>query len=505
MTASSRFIRVILFLGVLVLFVIDPAPSHGTSAPGQRGQSAPAQPAVASAGVRHLSIPAAAFVPATDYFSYENHGRYLKHLAGTPAQETGYYVAPVLLPQGAILSRLTFQYRDMEAGQAAATLARHSHDTGGSTLMTSVLSSDTWTPGFGSDSSTVFNPTSLIDNSLYSYHVHLTLPPGGAIWGCGVEIDYFPPAYSPASGVLSVPPAAFAPFEDGYAYTDAGWNLVHNGGAPLPANRGWYLAPVHLPHGATVTRMVFRWMRVDTTSQTGTAKLQRTLLGANTYQEMAVASSAAGTGTYMSSSGDTTVDHPLIDNASYAYWIVLDLPAASLPEPHVEAREVDIEFQIPTTSSRQVSVAAAAFHPYEDGYDYEDHGRYLFHKSGPGGSPSNGWYLAPLHLPDGATVRKMTFYWYSNGTSTGAARLQRTELGQGTYEDLASAFAPAASATNGSSYDDSVLGGPVDNSRYAYWIAWDLPAGATSTLGVHGQAVVIDYGFQAFLPLVRRQ
>ncbi len=504
MTMRSRLIRVGLCFGVLVVFLINHTQAQRAAAQLPTGQESLAQPAVATAGARHLSIPAAAFVPAAAYNSYENHGRYLKHFAQPPELEAGYYVAPIQLPQGAILSKLTFYYRDTTVGQAIADLVRHKHDTQGTLLMAEVVSSDTWTPGFGSASTTNFNPTAVIDNSLYSYYVHLSLPPDGQVWGCGVEIEYFPPAPTSTSSIMSVPPAAFAPYEDGYAYFNAGWNLVHNNGATVPGNRGWYLAPLHLPDGAIMTRMVFHWLREDTL-QTGTARLQRTLLGADTFQDMAVASSATGTGVFMSSTGDSTINGALIDNMTYAYWLILDLPATNVPGARVEAREVDIEFQLPPASAGRVSVPAAGFRPYEDGYDYEDHGRHLLHMHGPAGSLNNGWYLAPLSLPDGATVRKMTFYWYRNGTFTGVARLQRTKLGNGNYEDLATASVPTGSAMNGSNSDSTIGGGPIDNSQYAYWLTWDLPANATATLGVHGQAVVIEYGFRVFLPTIQRR
>lgn len=500
----SWLIRVILCLEVLILFMVNHTQANGAAALLQIEQGSLPQPAAATAGVRRLSIPAAAFVPGADYYSYENHGRYLKYLSGPPAIETGFFVAPVQLPQGAILNRLTFHFKDTTSGQAIAGLSRHRHDTQGGILMAEVVSSDTWTPGFGSASTTTFNPPSVIDNSLYSYYVHLSLPPGGQVWGCGVEIEYFPPDELPTGGIVSMPPAAFAPYEDGYAFLNAGWNLTHNNGATVPGNRGWYLAPVHLPDDAIVTRMVFHWLREDTL-QTGTARLQRTLLGADTYQDMAVASSATGTGTLMSSTGDTTITGPLIDNTTYAYWLILDLPATNVPGARVEAREVDIHFELPSASSGRVSIPAAGFRPYEDGYDYEDHGRHLFHMHGPEGSINNGWYMAPLNLPDGVTVRKMTFYWYRSGAITGVARLQRTRLGEGDYQDLAIASVPGGSATNGSSFDDTVSGGPIDNSRYAYWLVWDLPANATETLGVHGHSVVIEYGFRVLLPMVQRQ
>lgn len=493
MTTRSRFVRVFACLLVIGIF-------FGTN-PATHSAAARTQPSAITAGVQRLTIPAAAFVPGGQYFSYENHGRFLKYFEGASPADTGFFVAPVLLPQGATLTKLTLHYKDGGAGQAGLVLARHTHDSQGSLLIASVDSTDVWAPSYGSVSTTTFGYSAAIDNSLYSYFLNLSLPPGGLVWGCAVEIEYIPPAASPINTTLSVPPAAFSPFEDGYGYTNAGWNLIHNSGSVSAGDRGWYLAPVYLPDGATVTQLVFHWLREDT-SQVGTVKLQRTILGADTYQDMAEASSATGTGTLISSTGDTTITGAVIDNSTYAYWIIVDLPAAGQPGNHVEAREVDILYQLPSASSSRVSIPAAAFRPYESGYDYENHARHLFHKHGPEGTLYNGWYMAPVNLPDGVTITKMTFYWYRNGTSTGQAILQRTKLGEGTYENLAVAVAPQGAATNGSSSDTTIAGGLIDNSRYAYWILWDLQAASTAAFGVHGQDVVLAYGFQIFLPLI---
>jgi hypothetical protein len=46
------------------------------------------------------------------------------------------------------------------------------------------------------------------------------------------------------------------------------------------------------------------------------------------------------------------------------------------------------------------------------------------------------------------------------------------------------------------------VGGPVDNSRHAYWIVWDLPANATIVNNVRGLAVKIEYDYLLFLPLI---
>jgi hypothetical protein len=500
MKQHSLLSRVVLSLATLaLLWLVDPR-SQPAAARSLADPEVPARAAVAEVGSSRLSIPAAAFVPSVSTYSYENHGRYLKHLAGTPVDETGYYVAPVQLPQGATITRLTFYFKDSTAGQAEASLIQHKHYTNSSTALANLVSSDTWAPGLGSASTSSFTQTPLIDNTLYSYHVSISLPPGGTIWACGIEIDYTPPPQTPASGVLTVPAAAFTPYEDGYAFFNFGWILSHNSGGTLPDQRGWYLAPVHFPHGATVTKMTFYWIRADA-QQVGIARLQRSQLGFDTYADMAVASSEPGSGGFIGSSTDSTIDQAVIDNNRFAYWLVLDLPPSSMLGSQVQAFDVEIHFQVPQTTRTRISVPAAAFRPYEDGYDFQDHGRHLFHSHGPGGNSNNGWYMAPLNLRDGVTIKRMSFYWYQNGAQAGVAKLQRTRLGEANYEDLATASSSIATVGNGSSFDATVVGGPIDNSQYAYWIVWDLPANASASTGVHGQAVVLDVSYRVALPL----
>jgi hypothetical protein len=69
-----------------------------------------------------LSISASDFRPSYPSNSYENHGRYLIHLDS--AYTDGYYVAPLLLPQGATLTRFTLVFRDNSTSNLTATLYR---------------------------------------------------------------------------------------------------------------------------------------------------------------------------------------------------------------------------------------------------------------------------------------------------------------------------------------------------------------------------------------------
>ncbi|MFX1263433.1 MAG: C25 family cysteine peptidase, partial [Promethearchaeota archaeon] len=283
---------------------------------------------------------------------------------------------------------------------------------------------------------------------------------------------------------LTIPAAAFTPYQDGYDYENHGRFLIHKGGP-----EGWYFAPVHLPHGAQVTKMIFNWYNNSQTGQAqAKARLQRTEFGQGNYLAMAYVTTGLG-GIGGGSSQDDTIAYATIDNVKYAYWANFDLPATT----DVRGCSVVIEYIPPTTVTGRLSIPAAAFRPYEDGYDYQNHARFLKHLHSPGGGTANGWYLAPVFLPHGAKVTKMTFHYYDTtigieGHAIG--RLQRTRFNYGDCQEMASV--QSAWAGYGSSSDTSILYATIDNSQYAYWVDWDLPvvAGSYNTWGC---GVVLEY------------
>ena len=70
--------------------------------------------------VQHLSIPASAFTPGLGYYNYQNHGRYLKYFDNPVDTEPAVFYAPVQVPQGAVISKMTFYFKDPGAGTAFA-------------------------------------------------------------------------------------------------------------------------------------------------------------------------------------------------------------------------------------------------------------------------------------------------------------------------------------------------------------------------------------------------
>jgi hypothetical protein len=288
-------------------------------------------------------------------------------------------------------------------------------------------------------------------------------------------------------GILSIPAAAFTPYEDGYDFQNDGRYLRHFHGPGGSEARGLYYAPVNLPQGAKVTKMTFYYRVENVISWTATAKLQGTLLDSDTWFDMATIVTT-GTGTQFTSDSTSSISSPTIGNSLHTYWVVWDLPWISGTED-VWGCGVTIEYTPPATVTGTLSIPAAAFTPFEDGYDYENDGRYLFTTTGVSGP--YGWYLAPVHLPQGATVTAVIFHWYdANASSNAVARLQRTRFEQGNYEDMAYAES-VGSGGYGSTTDGTIFYATIDNSQYAYWVIWDIPAGSA----LKGCAVVIHYTF----------
>jgi hypothetical protein len=129
-----------------------------------------------------------------------------------------------------------------------------------------------------------------------------------------------------------------------------------------------------------------------------------------------------------------------------------------------------------------IAVAAGAFHPAEDGYDFRNDGRELWNTDNYSDN-----YVAPVQLPHGATVTKLTFHWWDSSEDDGSCSLYRIDLAGGESQ-MATAFTSGSSATPDSSEDSTINLAIVDNSQYAYYLWLHLP---TSVVAAYG--AVIEY------------
>ena len=157
---------------------------------------------------------------------------------------------------------------------------------------------------------------------------------------------------------LSISPPEFAPWQSNRYYLDEKYVECYGGcGGSMP-----FLAPVELPHGATVTSLKFYWKDKMSNNdingiKDGTVYLKRSgVSSGGSMQLMAMASTSGSSGT-VSNSQDTTITYPLIDNANYFYTLYLTLPKTNYdllfdpppPTPeYVRAYGVVIEYTVST-------------------------------------------------------------------------------------------------------------------------------------------------------------
>ena len=129
-----------------------------------------------------------------------------------------------------------------------------------------------------------------------------------------------------------------------------------------------------------------------------------------------------------------------------------------------------------------LSIPPAAFAPADEAYQYAQLGQKLT----PNNSSSSAYY-APVSLPHGATVTKLTFYWRdTDGASNAVIALDRSAF-NGFVSTMASA-ASSGSSGDGSATDSTIASATVDNSQYEYILGVTLPSASTSLYGV-----VIEY------------
>ena len=138
-------------------------------------------------------------------------------------------------------------------------------------------------------------------------------------------------AAQPGHGYVSVSAPAFQPESHTYQYgITSGW--VRN----LDGDSDYYNAPVQLPHGATLTKLVFFWK--DGSAANGYCQLWRVSFSGG--RGLGVASvDTTGSAGVADSSEVTITMLSTVDNSQYAYGLIV-----YLPDSNVEAFGAIIEY-----------------------------------------------------------------------------------------------------------------------------------------------------------------
>jgi len=142
------------------------------------------------------------------------------------------------------------------------------------------------------------------------------------------DLLYFPAK----TDYFSLPSEAFQPASDVVYY--------NVGGAYLVSGAGGLVAPVHLPHGATVTE--FKVYFYDNSASDLTIFLYRVALSNGPYGTMATLSTSGVPG-YTSASAPSISFNP-VDNANYAY--VVNVYCSAWNSTNLEIKGVSIKYTI---------------------------------------------------------------------------------------------------------------------------------------------------------------
>jgi hypothetical protein len=102
----------------------------------------------------------------------------------------------------------------------------------------------------------------------------------------------------------------------------------------------------------------------------------------------------------------------------------------------------------------------------------------------------DGWFYAPVHLLQGATVTKLTFYWYDASTLDARCILIRYPFG-GAEEYMAEVNSFGSSG-NGIDEENTIVSPVIDNTGYGYFLAVRL---RDNGLIVY-DGVIIEYSYE---------
>jgi len=115
-------------------------------------------------------------------------------------------------------------------------------------------------------------------------------------------------------GYLSIPAAAFNPVMDGYDYMVS----IYDGVYTYNNSSEWYMTPVQLPDGCTITNVTYYWWDMDAVNNTDVTIYRGTLSSGAVATLISLTSSGApGNG----SSQSTSISNSTIDNSQYSYYI----------------------------------------------------------------------------------------------------------------------------------------------------------------------------------------
>jgi hypothetical protein len=443
---------------------------------------------------RVITIPAAAFRPNQDGYTYDNAGYWLKHSSFgniCPSGCEADYYAPVHLPHTAVITGMTAYIEDNNTTYHATVDLMEGILANGSVSFPYIASVSS--PAGINSGFTPYSQSGLsygVDNANHAYYLRYSTPmeqtSSDEINLGGVQISYI--EYSPANpSYFSLTGADFTPFADEVDYSNSGVSLEND-----LANEWDFQAGVVLPNGARLDRMTFYYREYAT--KTVSANLCRVYNYSGDYT--CLSSLASTTGSGFGSATSTVFSSNIVNNIPYAYWLFYRFEAGPIPFGVV----IQYTPKIYSTDERYFSIPAASFVPRNDTYSYENHGRYLKHFSG--GDSNGGAYMAPFAPPSGSSVTYMSFKVGNSANSTPGELLLLRSAISGTLHEMWSQY----TLTIGGWYEmgsSNISRHPIDYSHNAYYLRFNLPPSTVgdwvTALGARG-----EWAYRGYLPEVRK-
>jgi hypothetical protein len=439
---------------------------------------------------RVITIPAAAFRPNQDGYTYDNAGYWLKHSSFgniCPSGCEAIYYAPVHLPHTAVITGMTAYIEDNNTTYHATVDLMEGVLANGSVSFPYIASVSS--PAGINSGFTPYSQTGLssgVDNANHAYYLRYSTPmeqtSSNEINLGGVQISYleYPP---PSTSYFSLTGADFTPFSDQVDYSNSGVSVEEGQG------HEWdFQAGVILPNGARLDQMTFYYLEHAT--RTVSANLCRVNDFQGNYTCLSPLTSATGTG--YGSATSTISSNRNVDNIHYAYWLFYRFAAG--PKPYGVVIQYTPKFY--STDERYFSIPAASFVPRNDTYSYENHGRFLKHFSG--GDSNGGAYMAPFAPPPGSSVTFMSFKVGNSENSTPGQLLLLNSTIAGNLHEMCSISTLAINGwyEMGSS---NISRNPIDYPNNAYYLRFNLPPSTVvdwvTALGARG-----EWAYRNYLP-----
>lgn len=198
-----------------------------------------------------------------------------------------------------------------------------------------------------------------------------------------------------------------------------------------------------------------------------------------------------GTGTGVYGSGGLTGTAAKFENAVTGTTAVTIQNIASPTAPALKVTgATNLEGPVTwKTVTSYVSVPAAAFTPRDDSYVYINSGDSLVPNN-----TNSAFYVAPVQLPHGAIVTKLTFYWSDTSFEGGNVILHQNNMGQSSL--MASVVVPASTTSGGGGHysadDTNIAHSTIDNSANSYFLYMYLPIDSSSH-SIAANGVSIEY------------